>query len=33
MGLSIPKWSLMAFVGLGVVNVWQLLRSVKSGAK
>lgn len=33
MGLSIPKWSLMAFVGLGVVNIWQLLRSVKSGAK
>lgn len=33
MGLSIPKWSLMAFAGLAVVNGWQLLRSVNAGAK
>jgi disulfide bond formation protein DsbB len=32
LGLSIAGWSLIAFVGLAVFNLWQVARSLKNGA-
>lgn len=32
LGLSIAGWSLIAFVGLVAFNLWQVVRSLKSGA-
>lgn len=31
LGLSFAGWSLMAFVGLGLINLWQLARAFKNG--
>jgi disulfide bond formation protein DsbB len=30
LGLSIALWSLIAFVGLGLINLWQILRTLKN---
>jgi len=30
LGLSLPKWSLIAFIGFGLVNLWQLIRALKN---
>jgi protein dithiol:quinone oxidoreductase len=32
LGVSFAAWSLMAFAGLGLINLWQLVRSLKNGA-
>lgn len=32
LGLSFAGWSLIAFVGLGLINLWQLVRALKNGA-
>jgi disulfide bond formation protein DsbB len=32
MGISFAGWSLMAFVGLALINLWQLVRAFKKGA-
>jgi len=29
LGLSLPKWSLIAFAGFALINVWQLIRGLK----
>jgi len=29
LGLSLPKWSLIAFVGFALINAWQLARGLK----
>lgn len=30
LGLSLPKWSLIAFAGFALINVWQLIRGLKN---
>jgi len=32
LGLSFAGWSLIAFIGLGLINLWQLVRTLKNGA-
>ena len=30
LGLSLPKWSLIAFAGFALINIWQLVRGLKN---